>query len=105
MSIELEIAFPELRYLFGAYLNQDYDVHGPSLGDAVRAFARDENPAVVAALHADIARFLREQGGVENAALDAIDSGRAHPPGLSGRDYLRWIDFVLAEAARGHAAE
>ena len=106
MPTESDNSFPELSYLFGAYLNQDYDTYGPSLGDAVRAFAREEKPVVVAALHVDIARFLREKRGIEDAALEVIDAGRAHPPGLNGRDYLRWIDSVLAEtAARDHAAE
>ena len=100
-----ENSFPELSYLFGAYLNQDYDIYGPSVGDAVRAFSRQETLAVVDAVRRDIARFLQEARGVEDAALDAIDSGRAHPPGLSSRDYLSWIDSLLSEAAQKHAAE
>ena len=97
--------YASIAYLFGAYLNQDYDIYGASVGDAVRALARDEDASVTLSLRADIARFLHEQRGREDAALDAIERDRAHPPGLGARDYLRWIDSVLADSVQGHAAE
>ncbi len=107
MNSDLANAYPSLRYLFGAYLNQDYDIDGPTLGDAVRTLRDEEQPAVVHALQSDISRFLGEFGddAAADKALDAIDRDRAHPAGLSGRDYLLWIGTVLAEAARHHAAE
>ncbi len=105
MSVTEPERYQQIGHLFGCYLHQDYDIYGGDLGSAVRAFMRDEQPGIVKALHAEIGRFLREQRGGEAAALDAIDSARAHPPGLSAADYLRWIDSVLTETAQGHAAE
>ncbi len=93
--------YPQIGYLFGCYLHQDYSIYAGSLGAAVR----DEHPDIVAALHAEIARFLSECRGREYAGLDAIDSARAHPPGLSAADYLRFIDSARGGAARPHAAE
>lgn len=96
---------PQIGYLFGCYLHQDYSIYGGSLGAAVQAFVQDEHPDIVAALQAEIARFLSECSGREDAELDAIDSAGAHPPGLSAADYLRFIDSELGGAARPHAAE
>ena len=105
MSERNETEFPELGYLFGCYLNEDYVIHGGGLGGAVRALMRAERPETVLALRAEIARFLAENQGQEDAALDAIDNGRAHPPGLTAADYLEWIGDVLAKATQQHAAE
>ncbi len=105
MSVTDPERYPELGHLFGCYLNQDYDIYGGGLGGAVRALARDERPEIVLALRTEIARFLAENRGNEDVALDAIDDGRAHPPGLTAADYLEWIGDVLARAAQQHAAE
>ncbi len=105
MSVTEPERYPEIGHLFGCYLHQDYDIYGGDLGGAIRAFMRDERADIVRALHTEIARFLADNRGREDAALDAIDNSRAHPPGLTAADYLRWIDSVLAEAARDHAAE
>jgi hypothetical protein len=97
---------PQLTYLFGVYLSQDFDTFGPTVGDAVRAFARDERPARVVALRTEIARFLGDHRGSEDAALDVLDPDRAHPPGVSAHDYLTMIDDILrVSIAQQHAAE
>lgn len=97
--------FPELDYLFGCYLNQDYVIHGSTIGDAVLAYARDERPEVVSALQAEIERLLVTYRGGEDAELDRIDRSRAQPPGLGARDYLQMIRMKLGEAEHRHAAE
>ena len=107
MNSDLANDYPSLQYLFGAYLNQDFDIDGPTLGDAVRTLRDGEQPSVVHALQSDIARFLAafRDDAAADKALDVIDRDRAHPPGLSGRDYLLWISTVLAETRQHHAAE
>ena len=108
MSRDLADLYPELAQLLGAYLNQDYDLSGPTLEDAVRAFCDAATPNYLAATRADIARFLRDNAADPDAALDALDPGRAQDPDMSARDYLLWIDGILAKAlaaAQGHAAE
>jgi hypothetical protein len=110
MSADLANRYPELRQLLGGYLNQDYDLRGPTLEAAVLAYCHDAAPAYVAAARADIARFMRDHTDDLDAALDALDGDRAQEPDMSGRDYLLWIDRVLAGAlaaapARGRAAE
>ncbi len=97
--------YPRIGYLFGCYLHQDYTIHGGSLGAAVQAFMRDERPDIVAALRTEISRFLAECRGREDAELEVIDNARAHPPGLSAIDYLRFIDSVLGGAEQPRAAE
>lgn len=108
MSTSLSRSYPDLAHLLGAYLNQDFDIYGPNLEDAVRAFVADDPPEYVAATRADIARFLHDHAGNIDAALDALEADRAQEPDMSAHDYLLWIDRVLGEAAapaKGHAAE
>jgi hypothetical protein len=110
MADDLSDAYPDLAHLFGAYLNQDYDIYGPTLEDAVRAFVADDPPECVMATRLDIARFLHDHPDDADAALDALDAGRSQEPEMSGRDYLLWLDRILADAlasasAQGHAAE
>ncbi len=110
MSTDLLVRYPDLGHLLGAYLNQDYVIYGPTLEAAVRAFVADDPPEHGAAVRADIARFLRDNSRDVDAALEALDSDRAQPPDMSGRDYLLWLDRVLAEPVatiptRDHAAE
>jgi hypothetical protein len=110
MESVLSAGFPDLAHLLGAYLNQDFDLYGPSISDAVRAFCHDDPPEYVAAVRTDIGRFIAENSGDLDAALTALDPGHAHPPGMPARDYLVWLDRLLAEsldanAARDHAAE
>jgi hypothetical protein len=56
--VKRDAAFPLLRRLCGAYLHQDFDVHGPSPEDAVRAFVGTLDPAGRSALRDEIRRFL-----------------------------------------------
>ncbi len=90
--------FPDLAHLLGAYLNQDYDIYGPSIGDAVGAFVNDDPPEYVAATRNDIQRFLSMNASRLDETLDRLDPGRAHPPGMPALDYLLWLDQLLAEA-------
>ncbi len=110
MSAEPSVIYADLAHLPGAYLNQDYDIYGPALKDAVLTFCRDDGPGAVAAVRRDIGRVLLEDVNDVDSMLDKIDSGRAQPPEMSGRDYLLWLDSVLAEPGatrpvRDHAAE
>jgi hypothetical protein len=110
MSADPLERYPDLGHLIGAYLNQDYVIYGPTLEAAVRAFMADDPPEHGAAVRADIVRFLHDNAHDVDAALDALDSDRAQPPDMSGRDYLLWLDGVLADPgatipARPHAAE
>lgn len=107
---DLADVYPELAQLLGGYLNQDYDLRGPSLEDAVLAYCHDAAPEYVAAARADIARFLHDHAGDVDSALDALDASRSQEPDMSGRDYLLWLDRILADAlasapAQGRAAE
>jgi hypothetical protein len=110
MSDDLAGRYPELAQLLGAYLNQDYDLRGPALEDAVLAFLDDAAPDHVVATRADIARFLADNAADVDGALDALDPDHAQEPDMSARDYLLWLDRLLAETsaaapARDHAAE
>ena len=49
--------YPEFDQLFGAYLNQDYDLWGDTLDAVVGCYVRDSNPADLQALLRDIDRF------------------------------------------------
>lgn len=105
MSVTYPQRYTDLGRLFGCYLHHDYDIYGGGLGGAVRALARGERREIVLAGRTEIVRFPPESCGGEDAGLDALDDGRAHPPGFSGRDYLRWIASVPAESVQQHAAE
>jgi len=110
MSESPRRTYPDLAHLIGAYLNQDFDIYGGELEDAVRAFTNDDPPEYVAATRADIARFLHDHAENVDAALDALDADRAQEPDMSGRDYLLWIDRILSDSlaaapAQDHAAE
>jgi len=110
MSAELGGRYPDLAHLLGAYLNQDFDLYGPTLADAVRVFCDDDPPENVAAVREDIARFLRDHEADPDTALTALDPDHAQPPEMPARDYLLWLDAQMANAlgaasARDNAAE
>ena len=105
MDGKVQERYPQIGYLLGCYLHEDYSIHGDSLGAALHAFVRDESAEVVGVLRGEIARFLSECRGREDAELDAIDHARAQPPGLSAIDYLCFIDSVLSSAKQPRAAE
>jgi hypothetical protein len=99
MRAGLAEAYPDLAHLLGAYLHQDFSLLGPTLADAVAAFARDEEPTVVAAARHDIARFARAHAHGCEAALRRLEPGLARPPGMPAGELLAWLDAQLARAA------
>ena len=110
MDTVLSASFPDLAHLLGAYLNQDFDVYGPTIGDAVRAFVDDDPSDHIAAARSDIQRFLALHVGALDAELTRLDPGHAHPPEMPALDYLLWLDRTLADSlaiksAQGRATE
>jgi hypothetical protein len=89
--------FPNLSQLLGAYLNQDFDICGPNLEDAVRAFVDDASSEVITAARADIARFLETKANDLDAELGRLSWDYAHEPSMAAREYLLWLDGLLAD--------
>jgi len=93
--------YPQLARLFRAYVNQDFDVHGPDPLDAVRAYARDVRPATRAAAAAELDRLLataRTEATLD-AALDALKCGvLPSAAGSTARAFLRAVKALLATA-------
>ncbi len=95
MRTDLAEAYPDLAHLLGAYLHQDFSLFGPTLADAVAAFARDEPTTAVAAARRDIARFARAHLRDCEAALHRLEPGLARPAGMTAPEFLRWLDARL----------
>ena len=97
---DLRSQFHGLAQLLGAYLNQDYTINGPDLEDSVYAFIDDSNADEIAEVRADIARFLDLRTNDLDATLYRFSHGdHAQEPGMGAREYLLWIDGLLAKAA------
>lgn len=88
--------YPALARLFGAYLNQDYDVHGKDPLDAVRAFAKDAPAAQRAAAIDELRRLLA--AAKDDADLDrrlgALRCG--YLPSSAGRTARAFVHDVVA---------
>ena len=96
-SMDLDTQFPNMAQLIGAYLNQDYTIHGPDLEDAVTAFIGDATPEMVAETRVEIARFLETKANDLDAELDRLSYGdHSCDPDMNAHDYLVWLDGVLA---------
>ncbi|EDZ99008.1 hypothetical protein BH160DRAFT_5698 [Burkholderia sp. H160] len=52
-----ETEYPNLRLLFDGYLNQDYDLHGETYADAVRAYRSDIDEGMRLEAIAEVERF------------------------------------------------
>jgi hypothetical protein len=98
MQAGLAATYPDLAYLLGAYLHQDFSLFGPTLADAVAAFAHDEGPAAVAAARRDIAQFARAHAHECEAALRRLEPGLARPSDMAAAEFLHWLDAQLAGA-------
>lgn len=99
MDDALEMEYPSLYQLVGAYLNQDYTINGPELEDSVQAFVEDSTLDDVRAARDDIARFQRDRAGHLDEAMDElVQRDWARLPGTTARDYLLWLDRLLAAA-------
>ncbi|MEE3622982.1 contact-dependent growth inhibition system immunity protein [Nitrospirillum sp. BR 11752] len=99
MESTIEREFPALLQIIGGYLNQDHTIYGPKLEDAVMAFIDDASADEITAGREDIARFLRAKAGHLDAALEELTSGDwAREPGTGAREYLLWLDGLLARA-------
>lgn len=107
MPVALAKEYPGLAYLLGAYLHQDFDIHGGTLADAVRAFGREEVPDVVAEALSDIRRLERTYPDRLEWALHALEHSFARPPGKDAGAFLHWLGDVLSEmpATGNRAAE
>jgi hypothetical protein len=91
-------SYPQLARLFKAYVNQDYDVHGPDPLDAVRAYAADVRPATRAAAAAETDDLLATAKGEAalDAVLDALKCGYLpSAAGSTARAFLRAVKAVL----------
>lgn len=95
-------AYPTLARLFAAYVNQDFDVHGPDPLDAVRAFVRDVTPATRARAADEAARLLRRartETGLDRT-LGALRCGVwPKARGTTARGFLEAVAAVLRAPA------
>jgi hypothetical protein len=97
MDTELQDQFPNLDQLLGGYLNQDFDIYGPDLEDAVDAYIDDAPAALIAATRVEIASFLDLKANDLDAELERLSAGYSHEPGMAAREYLLWLDGLLGE--------
>ncbi|GGF20382.1 hypothetical protein GCM10011611_27990 [Aliidongia dinghuensis] len=95
---ELQKQFFNLFTLLAGYLNQDFDIFGPDLDDAVNAFIDVSDAATIAETRAEIAHFLKTKANDLDAELERLSGGHAQEPGMSTHAYLLWLDGLLAEA-------
>ncbi len=58
MPTGIQKRLPGLYRLFAAYVNQDWDVHGATVDDAIRAFLSESKPAAVAKVCAELDTLL-----------------------------------------------
>jgi hypothetical protein len=102
---ELQARFYNLSQLLGAYLNQDYTIYGPNLEDAVHAYIDDSPPDLVNETRAEIAKFLALKTNDLDETLERLShDGHSREPGMGAREYLLWIDGLLAETPEGEGA-
>jgi hypothetical protein len=95
---EISDQFPNLAQLLWAYLNQDYSYYGPELEDAVFAFIEDSDAARIDATRTEIDTFLQIKDNDIETALDCLGhEDHAREPGMGAREYLLWIDGLLAQ--------
>jgi len=99
---DLEAEFPQLAVILGAYLNQDFDIYGPTLEDAVKVFLSDSTAEQITAARAEIARFLITKANDLDAELVRLSGeGYAHEPGMDAREFLLWLEGLLTEGLGG----
>jgi hypothetical protein len=92
------VTSPDLAYLLGAFLHQDFDIYGDEWG-AVDAFISDD-PAVARRVPEQIARLLidfPEEAKVESFADEA---GCAYLPPGDGDVYRTWLAHVSSHIAQ-----
>jgi len=77
VSTGIQKRLPGLYRLFAAYVNQDFDVHGARVEDAVRAYATEAKPADVAKARAELDALLAKRlGDVRlDRTLDSLRCG------------------------------
>ncbi len=75
MPTGIQKRLPGLYRLFAAYVNQDFDVHGATVEDAIRKYLSESKPADVAKARAELDALLAK--GLDAARLDkTLDSLR-----------------------------
>lgn len=94
---ELQTEFFNLFTVLAGYLNQDFDIFGPDLDDAVNAFIDDSDSETIASTRAEIARFLETKANDLDLELERLSGDHAHEPGVGAYDYLLWLDGLLVE--------
>jgi hypothetical protein len=67
--------YPELRQLFGAYLNADFIAQFGSVTAALAAYRKETGPGHRAAARAEIDRLTAEPGAVARLAADLTALG------------------------------
>ncbi|MCC8404374.1 hypothetical protein LJ655_21240 [Paraburkholderia sp. MMS20-SJTN17] len=79
-----EIEYPNLRLLFDGYLNQDYDLHGETYADVVRAYRSEIDEGMRLEAIAEIERF-QAQHRLDLAS--AFESNFERELSITSRDY------------------
>ena len=75
MPTGIQKRLPGLYRLFAAYVNQDWDVHGGTVEDAIRKFVSESKPADVAKARVELDALLATKR--DDARLDkTLDSLR-----------------------------
>jgi hypothetical protein len=64
------LVYPELRQLFGAYLNAEFAAEYGSVAAALAAYRRETGPGHRAAARAELDRLTAEPGAVTRLAAD-----------------------------------
>jgi hypothetical protein len=68
-------AYPELRQLFGAYLNAEFAEQYGSVGDALAAYRRETGPGHRAAARAELDRLTAAPGAAIRLAVELTALG------------------------------
>lgn len=96
-NMDLREQFPNLDQLLSVYLNQDFDIYGPNLEDAVNVFVDDSTAEEIAETRLEIAKFLDIKANDLDAELERLCWDYSHEPDMNAHDYLLWLDGLLAK--------
>lgn len=94
---DLRGQFPNLFHILVGYLDQDFALEAPTLDDAVYLFIDEAAIEDIAVTRAEIAKFLDLKTNDLDAELERLGGLYSREPGMNARDYLFWLDGLLAE--------